>query len=74
MNTGCTSAIQHSPFRHSSFDLVVRRCKSRTTFGATPLEYQPAAFCAHTHAKAVSLSPAAVIGLKGPLHVFYAPL
>ncbi len=54
--------------------LVVRRCKSRTTLGATPLEYQPAAFCTHTHAKAVSLSPAAVVGLKGPLHVFYAPL
>lgn len=61
-----------NPFiiHHSTFivRLIVRRCEPLTTFGAAALEHELAAFCAHTHAKAVSLSPAAVVGLKGPLH------
>jgi hypothetical protein len=71
MNAGRKSGFI---IHHSSFDLVVHGCKSRTTFCATSLKYKAAALCTHAHAKAVSLSPAAVIGLKGPLHVFYTPL
>lgn len=59
---------------HSSFDLIVRRCESHAALGATSFEYQAAALCAHTHAKAMGLCPATIVGLKGPLHVFYAPL
>ena len=52
----------------------MRWCEPLATFGAAALEHELAALRAHTDAKAVSLSTAAVVRLKGPLHDLNAPL
>lgn len=61
---------------HSAFivRLVVRGCEPLATLGAAALDHELSALCAHANAEAVSLSAAAVVGLKGPLHVVNAPI
>jgi hypothetical protein len=44
--------------------------EAMTALGAAALDHEPAALRTHAHQKAVSPSPAAVVGLERSLHCF----
>ena len=54
--------------RHSA-ELGGRNGEAFTPLGAATLENQAAVFCGHARQEAVSLLPAAAVGLKSALHV-----